>query len=498
MDDNLKQAIDAEYKRVDAFLNGCFSKEKLDEADKDVKVDEKKLRKDVAKLHDSLVACKTGDDISNVIDGLKKALSSKLNEDENAQSQADMLNKLLEKQQVLIDKINELEKKQDASSKEIKKLKGSILKKLMKQVMHWGAIVLLVAYGYSKLPSIVKTAVDASMTAVKDDISIVVDAIDGNTKTINRIAQDQVKVANDLAAKIEKNHEDVVKLIDTSVSATGKLMNMFLSKDEIAKKYQKQIDQLQADINEWKNLDNEKDKADQAKKIEDGIEKIDDSGVDSSVKKLKVSLKAAWHDIGARLTKAALDESIDVSFKKQVAILNEATMRFKGIVHQLNEAKQDDNDAKLKKTLYDIWDNINTSIKSPEAAEAWYLKNKDDIERLINDQKLPTKARKTLSKAFAFLKTAIEKQPTEKDRKSFLKKHWLKIIILIFLTAVFLLGGLATYGAAVGAAGAPLALSNVQVLTNFLCGGWAFLWRAILGILTSIGIVKFFKWWLFR
>lgn len=70
--------------------------------------------------------------------------------------------------------------------------------------------------------------------------------------------------------------------------------------------------------------------------------------------------------------------------------------------------------------------------------------------------------------------------------------------MLVFFIALFLVGGAATHGFAVLNAGAIGAISNAQLLANFICGGWAFVWRAFLAILSGIGLFKLVKWWLLK
>lgn len=103
-----------------------------------------------------------------------------------------------------------------------------------------------------------------------------------------------------------------------------------------------------------------------------------------------------------------------------------------------------------------------------------------------------------MEKALAYLEIAIEENPPEK-RRSFIMKHWLKVLILIFFAAVFVAGGAITTGTSVLNAGAIGAtLTNVQALSNFLAGGWGFLWRAFLGVMSTMGFMKFLKWWLLK
>lgn len=129
-----------------------------------------------------------------------------------------------------------------------------------------------------------------------------------------------MKTAEELAKKIEKSHEDIAKTVDTALSLTGKLANMFLSQEQLDAKCKKQVAQLQADMEQWKSMDSSRDKAEQAQKIEAGIEAVGgkEDG-DASVQKLKLALKTAWHDISLRMTKeaggkASVDESVDAEF----------------------------------------------------------------------------------------------------------------------------------------------------------------------------------------
>ena len=507
-DTNFKQLIQDEYKKANAFLNWTFSgNQQVDESDK--KSNEAKVKKQVEKLKDVLLACKSTSDLIGIVNGLQKTLKNgNLSETDDDKSkgkkktQTQMIEELLENQKLQLNKIQELEKKLGENSAQLKKLKGSIFGKILKRLMKYGTLALLIAYGFSQLPTVVQNAMKAEITAIKDDCAIIKDTIDGNTKTINRIAQDQVKTAEDLAKKIEQNHEDIVKVIDATLNITGKFANMFLSSEQLAAKYKSQVAQLQADIKEWQNLKDKDDKAKLASEIENKIDGIDTDEEDSSITKLKLSLKAAWHDISLRLTKGAggdkVDES-DLAFERQVKLVSETTKRFKKFVTHLNESDNDNSkEAQLQTILYDIWDNVQKSIKNPEAAEKWYFENKEQIQKLCEDPAFPLRARQSLKKAFSCLKTAIEQQPTSEERKSFLKKHWLKILMLIFLIAIFLVGGAATHGFAVLNAGAIGSISNVQMLANFISGGWGFVWRAILGILSAVGIFKLVKWWLFK
>lgn len=72
----------------------------------------------------------------------------------------------------------------------MKKLRGSTVKKSLVLLMKYGTLALLVFYGWTKVPKIAQDAVKAEVTAVKDSISVIADAVDGNTKTINKISQD--------------------------------------------------------------------------------------------------------------------------------------------------------------------------------------------------------------------------------------------------------------------------------------------------------------------
>ena len=101
----------------------------------------------------------------------------------------------------------------------------------MRQLMKWGAMALIVGAGvmhwYKNTPRLVQQAIQAELTAVHDDYQIIKDAVDGNTRTINDLADKQGKQAAELAQKIEQNHQQLVSMIDGTVSGIGRLIGAF-------------------------------------------------------------------------------------------------------------------------------------------------------------------------------------------------------------------------------------------------------------------------------
>jgi hypothetical protein len=208
------------------------------------------------------------------------------------------------------------------------------------------------------------------------------------------------------------------------------------------------------------------------------------------------------HDVFYRFWKyvsGETDESYDnIVFNKQVKILSEATAKIKKQNIKLNEAlrkRKLSSEEKVKKALYDIWGKVQLNIKNPEKAREWYYDNKDDIEKLLKDNKLSRESRRSLAKAYKILQSAVERP----NGITFLKRHWIKIIVLIFFISIFIFGGLSFHGSEVIAAAASgEAISNLDTLCNVLAGGWSLLWRTFLTFLTGLGIIKFIKWRFFK
>jgi len=148
-------------------------------------------------------------------------------------------------------------------------------------------------------------------------------------------------------------------------------------------------------------------------------------------------------------------------------------------------------EAQIHKAIYDVWNNTQKNVKDPDDVKKWYFDNKSKLIALMNDNSVSSSARKSLKKAFGILATAVEGHSGD---KSFIRKHWLKILVVICYLALFIVAGFAGVGAAAASSGTPLALSNTEVLIQFLGTGWAFVWRAFLGMITAMGIGKFIKW----
>ena len=136
-------------------------------------------------------------------------------------------------------------------------------------------------------------------------------------------------------------------------------------------------------------------------------------------------------------------------------------------------------------------------MKKPEDVERWYLKNRAKIQQLIDNPRVPAPSRKALKKAFLYLENAIENN-SGIERKSFIRRNWLKIIVMVFFILLFLAAGTVAVGFAGLETAVPFSLSNTEILVTFFTGGWSIVWRLFLGMLSAIGLFKLAKWLIFR
>lgn len=504
---DFNELFQAEFDLAEKYINGVLSK-KYEAESKDF--DEKNIKAGTEQFKDALSKCL---DENDNIDGKKLieilySLQSTAKEikDENAQ---------------LKDKITKLEKEQLAALKKINKLekakRKSLLLKIIPGIIKYGTLCILAAYIFVKLPQleIALKAINAEVTAVQDSAEIAIGLANGNTEKLNQVLaqskenKEKLKQYLEDNKKLKENIEKVLKLAGdtfglfiTSGYANEKMAYHFEEVQKGIKRYNEIFNDESASEddknNELKNLTDKT--AELNKQLESQINNTENK--EKSLIKTEIDFTTGLHDFCYRFYKyvsGKSNESYDnIVYNKQVKILAEATAKIKKQNNKLNEAirgRKLTNEEKVKKALYDIWGKVQLNVKDPEKARQWYYDNKDNIEKLLEDRSLSRESRRSLSKAYKILKSAVERPGV----LAFLKRHWIKIIVLIFFISIFIFGGLAFHGSEViAAASSGEVISNIDALCNFLAGGWSLLWRSFLTFLTGLGIIKFIKWKFFK
>lgn len=204
------------------------------------------------------------------------------------------------------------------------------------------------------------------------------------------------------------------------------------------------------------------------------------------------------------------EEGMKSRFEKQQELVEAATASLEKWSQMVNESNETPKKKSAVKKILSTWTSTRSKFKSPDDVIQWYNKNIDDINAQLKNPNLPPKVRKMLERTVTYMGYAVgdvdetpmtsyqpnqEKLNMYQRAKKFIKDHWFKILVLLFIVSLFCTGGstaLATPEVAAAIQAGELA--GVGTAIEYTVGGFAYLWNVLLSIVGLIpglgGIVR--------
>lgn len=197
------------------------------------------------------------------------------------------------------------------------------------------------------------------------------------------------------------------------------------------------------------------------------------------------------------------EEDMKSRFEKQQELVEVATASLEKWSQMINESDETSKKKSVVKKILSTWTSTKSKFKSPDDVIQWYNKNIDDINAQLKNPNLPPKVRKMLERTVTYMGYAVgddadetpdaSYQPSQEKlnmyqrAKKFIKDHWFKILVLLFIVSLFCTGGstaLATPEVAAAIQAGELA--GVGATIEYTVGGFAYLWNVLLSIVGLI------------
>ena len=197
------------------------------------------------------------------------------------------------------------------------------------------------------------------------------------------------------------------------------------------------------------------------------------------------------------------EEDMKSRFEKQQELVEAATASLEKWSQMVNESNETPKKKSAVKKILSTWTSTKSKFKSPDDVIQWYNKNIDDINAQLKNPNLPPKVRKMLERTVTYMGYAVgdgvdetpeaSYQPSQdklsmyQRSKKFIKDHWFKILVLLFIVSLFCIGGstaLATPEVAAAIQAGELA--GVGTAIEYTVGGLAYLWNVLLSIVGLI------------
>lgn len=175
-------------------------------------------------------------------------------------------------------------------------------------------------------------------------------------------------------------------------------------------------------------------------------------------------------------------------FAQQQKLVEKTTILLEQTAKNIFESTDKNDKKSLVKNLLNGWKNIKQTFKNPNDVKHWFNSKNGEIQKYVETSRFPSKIKTMLLNIIDKLRFAIQKDDEQLNEGlgSFLKKHWLKILILIYVLALFVPG--AMFGMIV-AYDSPTSVGILPGIAGAVYGGLATVWYGTLSILSHIPFI---------